>query len=261
MSLLDILRGLVRRWYVVLPGILLAAAGAFGAWTVVPPDYERSAFQLLLPGQGTLPEGASNPFLYLGGLTAPADVLVRAAGSEDSLRSILEEHPSVEIEIVRDAAAAGPMVLTKVTAPSDAEAGDVLEFVVQKTTDTLEDLQAAEGIPEADRIVIALVSMEEEGIARQRDRLVASVGVGVGIAIVTLVLASVMDGLATRSRRRKHVAPVAREEEIEPTIGDRRQTRRLRRSPSDDGHVENEAHGDEPATRASDDPMPDHSSR
>lgn len=256
MSLLDILRGLVRRWYVVLPGMLLAAAGAFGAWTVVPPDYERSAFQLLLPGQGTLPEGASNPFLYLGGLTAPADVLVRAASSEDSLRSILDEHPSVEIEIVRDAAAAGPMILTKVTAPSDAEAGDVLTFVVQKTTDTLETLQAAEGIPEADRIVIALVSIEEEGVARQRDRLVASAGVGLGLAIVTLVLASVMDGLAARSRRRKPSSRVVRDEEVESTAGERRQTRRPRRSSAADGSVEDEAHGDGPETRSAD-PAPD----
>lgn len=257
MSLLDILRGLVRRWYVVLPGIVLAAAGAFGAWTVVPPDYERSAFQLLLPGRGTLPEGASNPFLYLGGLTAPADVLVRAAGSEDSLKPILQEHPSAEIEIVRDAAAAGPMILTKVTAPSDAEAGDVLEFVVQKTTDTLEALQSAEGIPEADRIVIALVSVEEEGVARQRDRLVASVGVGAGLTIVTLVLASVLDGLATRSRRRKSVPQVALDEEIEPPIGERRQTRRLRRSAAEEESAENGAYGDAPMTGAVDDPTPD----
>ena len=63
-----------RRWYITLPGLLLAGLLAFGAWYVVPPSYQRSASEFLVPGTGSLPENA-NPFLYLSGLSQVADVL------------------------------------------------------------------------------------------------------------------------------------------------------------------------------------------
>lgn len=219
MNLLDTLRGLARRWYIVVPGILLAIGAALGAWMLVPPAYERTASQLLLPGLGTLPEGASNPYLYLGGLSAPADVLVRAIGSEDALRSTLEEFPGAEIEITRDPAASGPVVLMRVTARTDSDAGAILEALLREAAVTLNDMQADEGIPARDRITITQVSIDTEGTVQQRQRLVASVGAGLGVLLLALVLASVIDGLATRSARKPH-APEDASGEDDPDDGD-----------------------------------------
>ena len=88
------LSGLWRRWYIVFPGLIVAAAVAVGAWSVIPPGYERSATQLLIPGADSLPEGA-NPYLFLGGLSPAADVLVRAIGAENVLNDVVEDHPGV----------------------------------------------------------------------------------------------------------------------------------------------------------------------
>lgn len=203
MNVLDTVRGLMRRWYLVIPGMGLAFAAALGLWTMIDPPYERTASQLLLPGTGTLPEGASNPYLYLGGLTAPADVLVRAAGSADELRSIFDEHPSAEIEITRDPAASGPVVLTKVTGPTDAAAGEILTKVTENTAKTLEKLQEAEKIPAADRVTISTVSADERGIPQQRNRIIAAGGAGLGLFIMSLLIASLVDGFVMKSRRRE----------------------------------------------------------
>ncbi|MCT9002632.1 YveK family protein [Microbacterium memoriense] len=201
MTLLDLMRAFTRRWYIVIPGMVLAFVAAFGAWTVVAPTYERAASQLLLPGLGTLPEGATNPYLYLGGLTPPADVLVRAVSSEDVLRPVLEQNPGIKIEIARDPTASGPVIQTKVTAADDEVAGAVLEGLMASTTAALDDLQAEEGIPVRDRITITTVSVDAEGKVQQRDRVVASAGAGIILLVLSLVIASLVDGLVTRRGR------------------------------------------------------------
>ena len=47
MTLVGTLRGLLRRWYVVVPGLVLAVAAAVGCYLTVAPQYERTATQLL----------------------------------------------------------------------------------------------------------------------------------------------------------------------------------------------------------------------
>ncbi|WP_295014257.1 hypothetical protein [uncultured Microbacterium sp.] len=201
MNALDTLRGLLRRWYIVVPGIVLALVAAAGVWTTVHPAYQRTASQLLLPGRGTLPEGATNPYLYLGGLTAPADVLVRTVGSESALQPVLARHPGVQIEVLRDPVASGPVVLTKVTADDDRTAGSVLALMVAANADTLKQLQAKESIPENERITLSTLSVDEKGTPQQRGRIIAAGGVGIGVLVVAILVASLVDGLATRSRR------------------------------------------------------------
>ena len=41
MKFTETLRKLWRRWYIVLPGIIVAAAAAAGVWNVIPPGYEQ----------------------------------------------------------------------------------------------------------------------------------------------------------------------------------------------------------------------------
>ena len=62
MNISESLRGLLRRWYITFPGLILAVAVGLGAWLFLPVTYERSATQLLLPGAGNVPTKA-NPLL------------------------------------------------------------------------------------------------------------------------------------------------------------------------------------------------------
>ena len=204
MNLADTLRGLWRRWYIVIPGILLAAALAAGAWSVIPPGYERSSAQLLIPGESSMPEGA-NPYLFLGGLTPAADVLVRAVGSENEKNDVIEEYPGVEIKVTRDVSTAGPVILIAVTATSDADAEEVLGLVVNRTETLLDELQESEKIAATNRVTLLPVTVDSQSLLDQRNRFLAVAGVGLAGTALTLIVASLVEGLSVKRKRRGEV--------------------------------------------------------
>ncbi|WP_345801202.1 hypothetical protein AAIB33_17320 [Microbacterium sp. AZCO] len=208
MSLADLLSGLVRRWYITFPGIILAVAAAIGVWYVVPPGYERTATQLLLPGAQSMP-ASSNPLLYLGGLSNAADVLVRAVGSKNVVGDIKKEYPGVDVEVTRDASTAGPIILITVTAPSDAKAVAALDDLVIRTAGVLADLQNEEHILNTNRITVVPITVDEKSVLQERNRLVAVFAVGLAIAGLSILIAGLVDGVLRR-RRRRHEADAAR---------------------------------------------------
>lgn len=214
MNLADTLRGLVRRWYIVIPGLLVAVAVAIAAWQLIKPTYERTGTQLLLPGTASIPE-AGNPYLYLGGLSQAADVLVTAMSSENELGPILEDHPGAEIVVSRDPMTSGPQVLTTVTARSDAEAGEILAAVMVTTEDALDGLQDVDGITAGNRIGIKTITQDTQSTLGQKNRMLGVAAAGLGVVVVTLVTAALIDGMSTRRRRRGSAAG-ADEDEPEP---------------------------------------------
>lgn len=204
MNLIDTLRGLLRRWYILVAGLVLAVAVAFGSWTVVTPGYERTATQLLLPGRGTLPGSSPNPYLFLGGLTYAADVLVRAVGSENLVNEVTERYPGTDVTVTRDPTTAGPVILITVTAKSDADAKEVLAMLVDRTANTLEQIQIEENVAPRNQMTVTSVTVDEQSTIRQRTRLVVTVGAAGGIIVLSILVASLVDGLirsSTRGRR------------------------------------------------------------
>lgn len=201
MNLAETLRGLLRRWYIVVPGLLLAVAVAIGAWSVVKPAYERTATQLLIPGQLSLPENA-NPFLFLGGLSNAADVLVRAIASESVLNEVLADQAGAEVEISRDGSTSGPVILITVTGRTDAQAELILGELVERTATQLDALQDAEQIPADNRITVMPITIDDVSTLQQRDRLVVSGAAGLAVAALAVVVASLVDGLGRQRRRR-----------------------------------------------------------
>ncbi|TQJ30604.1 hypothetical protein [Microbacterium sp. SLBN-146] len=215
MNVVGTLRGLLRRWYIVVPGILLAAGAAFGAWQVVSPGYERSATQLLLPGAESLPENA-NPFLFLGGLSNAADVLVRAVSSENVMNAALDGYTGVDVEVSRDGSTAGPVVLITVTAETDADAEAVLGTLVDETVVQLEQMQERENVQTVNRITVVPITVDDQSTLQQRDRLVAAAAAGVGVLALSIVLAALLDGLTLQRRRRASQATSAESDVDEP---------------------------------------------
>ncbi|MBG6056127.1 capsular polysaccharide biosynthesis protein [Salinibacterium sp. CAN_S4] len=203
MNLADTLRGLVRRWYIVIPGLLIAAVLAVVAFTSIKPDFERTATQLLLPGQGTIPEGATNPYLFLGGLTQSADVLVRSLNADEAAGEVVDKYPGAEIAASKDPSTSGPIILITVTAKSDADAEGALTDILSRSAGILERLQSDQNVRVVDRITISTLTQDQSSTLQQRNRLVATVGVGAGIAVLTILLASLLDGLSRRSPARE----------------------------------------------------------
>lgn len=214
MKFADTVLGLLRRWYIVFPGLLIAASVAVGAWFAIPPDYNRSATQLLLPGQNSIPEGG-NPYLFLGGLAPAADVLVRALGSENVINEVVDENPGIDVEISRDTTTAGPIILITVTATSDDAAEGVLDILIDRTTQVLAEFQEAENIPEPNRITVIPVTVDEESEEQPRSRVIAAAGAGLIGTVLTLLVAGLVDG---SSRRRRDKEPVTSERNSEDAV-------------------------------------------
>ncbi|WP_347344568.1 hypothetical protein [Microbacterium sp.] len=200
MKLADVLRMMLRRWYIVVPGILLAIASAVGAWNVVQPEYERQGSQIVLPGMSSLPEGATNPYLYLSGLALPTDIVAQAVMGQNVLNDVLEKYPDATVEVARTGTSA-PIITVTVTARSDADAEKLLATMMDRTVSTLESMQVAEGIEEGYRLSITTLAVDAESRPIQRTRMLLTGGAALGVLVVMLSLAALVDGLSTRRRR------------------------------------------------------------
>ncbi len=205
MNMTETLAGLWRRWYIVVPGLVLACAMAFGAWVVVKPSYERTATELLIPSSGSFAPNTGNPFLNLAGLNAAADVLVGSLSADDVAGKLMREHPSTKIVVARDLANSGPALLYTVTGDDDAELGRVLQVLVAQTGVILNRLQNDESIPSEFRMRAIPITFDTQGMIDQKGRATTTVLVGVGFAVFTILLAAIVDGLS----RRRTVAPTS----------------------------------------------------
>jgi hypothetical protein len=212
MNLADALRALVRRWYITAPGILLAVAVALAAWVTIKPAYERTATLLLLPNQSSVPTG-SNPYLYIGGLTQAADVIVRAVNSEAVTGEISSEHPGTEISVYRDPTTSGPVLLVDVTAPTDAAASEALEQTVTATSSALDDIQTKAHVTEEDRITMAPVTVDTSSTLVQKKRMMVAGGAPAAVVVITLLVVAAVDGHSQRRKRRAKAEGIVR---IEP---------------------------------------------
>ncbi|KQM81441.1 hypothetical protein [Agromyces sp. Leaf222] len=201
MNVLETLRGLLRRWYITLPGIIIALGLALAALVLTPPSYERSASQLLLPDRVSLPDDG-NPYLYISGLSLAADVLVRAVGSENTLNEMAERFPGVEIEVARDPSTVSPIIVVTATAAQDAEAGRALEAMIEQTVDTLDQMQEDDGIAPGSRIRVSTLTVDQQGITIQKTRYAFAAIALAGGLLLTIVVAALVDGLSVRRRRR-----------------------------------------------------------
>ncbi|GGH49070.1 hypothetical protein [Microbacterium album] len=233
MNIADTLRGLLRRWYIAAPGLLLAVAAAGAVWLHVPPTYERSATQLLLPGEASLPQPepvagqdddeevpGANPFLFLGGLTTAADVLVSAVGSPDSVSVATDLFEGSEVTVARDPRTSGPMLLVTVSAPSDRAAARLIDVMLDRTEQVLEELQTEQKVPEAARVRVSPIAVDSESVLRGRDRTLLAAAAGAATALLTLFVTAAVDGLARRPRRGGRRGQTADELVVVPAAGD-----------------------------------------
>jgi len=219
MNFLDTLKGLLRRWYVVVPGFLLAAGLAFGSWNMVHPEYERTGTRLLLPGKGTVPAGTTNPYLFLGGLTQAADIVVQVMKSEEQLGQVAAQYPGTDIVIQRDPTVSGPVVQIIVTSKDDDSTAAALDALMTRTTAVLDELQTEQKVKQDDRMSITTLTQDTSSTLKQKSRVVLTGGTFIAVSVLTLIAASLVDGLARPRRRRNPGAPGA-EGPGQPTQGE-----------------------------------------
>ncbi|HLS34106.1 Wzz/FepE/Etk N-terminal domain-containing protein [uncultured Georgenia sp.] len=204
MSLRELLRSLVRRWYVVLLGLLLTAGLAFVAVSAAPPTYESRAYVALLPGEATYPEN-SNPFLYLGGGTQIRDILLRVMTTDEVREAVLGDTPGAGFSVVPDPMG-GPLVLVAGVATTPNGALETTSAVLDQLPAVLDDLQASRQVPVRARFTTLVVSQDAKPtVVRSNTTRATVIAVAAGLAATVLVTVW-FDGMLSSRRRGRRAA-------------------------------------------------------
>jgi len=201
MNLADTMRALGRRWYISIPGLILAIAVALGGWVTIKPTYERTATLLLLPNKSSVPTG-DNPYLYIGGLTQAADVMVRAVNSDAVTGQIAGRYPGTKISVYRDPTTSGPVLLIDVTAKTDGAAAGALDETVTATGGALDDIQTKAHVTKDDRITLAPVTVDAASTLVQKTRMMTVGGAFVAVLLLVFFVVALIDGHLQRRKRR-----------------------------------------------------------
>ncbi|MBA4608138.1 hypothetical protein H1W00_06575 [Aeromicrobium sp. Marseille-Q0843] len=202
--LVEVIKTVLRRWYVVVAGLLLTGVLGYAAYSSTPPVYEASGTVLLLPPEDQVSgEGIKNPFLQLNNLDVPTSLVVARLNGDEVREQILEQQPGALYEVTTDPTMRGPVVLVQVSAQSAKATVDTLEAVLAAAPTALTDLQAQQDVPKGDSITSMQLAadLEATAVTRATTRAVVA-AVAVGLALTAGATAGI-DAIARRRRARR----------------------------------------------------------
>lgn len=192
----------LRRWYVVLIGLVLTLGLAAAAARSAQPTYQAEATAVLLPGESTIPEGG-NPFLYLGDLVQARDVVLQSLNSDAVKEEILGGRSDLDYLSVADILASGPMIVITTSAPSAEAALQLREEVLSALPVRLDTLQDEANTPTSARFEALTLSEDAKAVAEVRTQVRAVIAVGLLGLALSLLAAAAIDALArTRGEAR-----------------------------------------------------------
>lgn len=140
MHLNETARSLLRRWYLLLIGLLLTAGMSWYTFNYIQPTYEAHGSILLMPAEKTV-GNHGNPFLYLGGMSEVVDVVVMRSNAAESVDPIVKKFVGTEITTAADRMTSSPIVVVDITADSEKTALAALDATLNTVTGNLESMQ------------------------------------------------------------------------------------------------------------------------
>ncbi|MER7557266.1 hypothetical protein ABTZ46_10015 [Nocardioides sp. NPDC126508] len=217
MVLSEFVGAIRRRWYLAVIGILLTGVLGWSASAFVAPSYTARGLVLMLPSKNAVGPGG-NPFLGLGGLDLPARVVVAYYTSAPAQEAIAEVTPGASVTVSMEESTRGPVIAIDVSADSEANAIEALNFVADSIPETLGRLQDEVKAKGNARLRSQPLALDEtaavDGSGQLRARIMAVV---LGLAL-TAVLVYAIDGIMLRRRLAREES--ARAGEIVPDEAD-----------------------------------------
>lgn len=184
----DLAKGLLRRWYLVLFGILVTGFGGYMIFQIVPVNYEATSSIVLVPPATAVIEG-ENPYLYMGGLDQALSVLTVRMSAPLVADPILKDQPGLNFSIGKDVTTTGPIMLVGAEGPTEAQTLQVLDEVIKVVPENLAILQEQLGIPENARITTMTIVTDTKAKEVTKKQMRAFLGV-VALGLGTTVLAT-----------------------------------------------------------------------
>lgn len=201
MLLHDLGRGLLRRWYFVVIGVLLTACGALLLSSAVPPTHRATARVVLIP-PSSMVSADGNPFLFLGGLEQALGVLTVKLGSDAASEQVLQAYPGASYTAVKDAMSPGPIMLITAESESPENSLQVLDAVLKIVPENLENMQDQLNVPDPSRIT-ALTIVRDDATTKVLQSQLRAVLAGVALGLsMTVLLTGLLDRMLI-SRKKK----------------------------------------------------------
>ncbi|MET7473684.1 chain length determinant protein [Streptomyces sp. NPDC005648] len=243
MDLAEIFRVMRRRWYVLLPGLLLTAGLIVGVVLLVPVSYQSQSTVVLLNSQKATVAYDGNPFLSTQtSLTGMADSLARNLNSDVSIRELKSRGAKGTFEAKLADNAQGPLMWLTVTGTDKASVLASDKILTSYAKERLDQFQRQQKVTSKAMIRMTTIVPPQNPVAQTKTRIEYMVMAGALGLVLSLVLVFYVE-----ARRRSRAvprpveptlpeAPVQRvtEPEPEPETGERiaEQTMALRTPPS-----------------------------
>lgn len=230
MDLAEIFRVMRRRWYVLLPGLLLAAGLTVAVALSVPVTYQSQSTVVLLNSQKATVAYDGNPFLSTQtSLTGMADSLARNLNSDGSLRELKSRGASGTFEAKLADNAQGPLMWLTVTGTDQAGVLASDRILTAYAKERLEQFQKQQAVDPKAMIRMTTIVPPQNPVAQTKTRLeymVMAGGLGLVLTLVAVFFVEARRRSRTPERDEEPAVPPAAQEAVTE------QTMALRSQPS-----------------------------
>jgi hypothetical protein len=225
-----------RRWYVLLPGLLVTAGLIVGVLALVPVTYQSQSTVVLLNSQKATKAYDGNPFLSTQtSLTGMADSLARSLNSDVSLRELKSRGAKGTFEAKLADNAQGPLMWLTVTGTDKASVLASDKVFTSYAKDRLDQFQKQQSVAPKAMIRMTTIVPPQNPAAQTKTRLEYMVMAGLLGLVLSLVAVFYVE-----ARRRPRTA-AGQDDFPEPKAGEpvADQTIALRRPPAWSRSAEN----------------------
>ncbi|WP_322760159.1 hypothetical protein [Frankia sp. Cr2] len=198
----DFIGVLVRRWYILIVGIILTGLAGVGVRATIGPTFQAHAAVVVLPptsDAGTTSTAASrNPYLSLP-LGNTADVLTRIMGTE-SVRQELKAAHATSAYTIALVADGSPVLEIAATDTSPAAATNTASVLVKVAGTELEKLQVMQNVPKNAMIRASQLISPSEPDVLHGSQIRALLGVVALGLILSVTMCFIAEGAFTGRR-------------------------------------------------------------
>ncbi|MFD5146737.1 chain length determinant protein [Streptomyces sp. NPDC058401] len=207
MDLAEIWRVMRRRWYVLLPGLLLTAALITGVYLLVPVEYRSQSTVTLLNSKKATVAFDGNPFLSTqASLTGMADGLARNLNSDDSKADLKAQGLTGVYEAKIADNAQGPFMWLSVTGTDPAAVLNSDKLFTAYAEKRLLEFQAQQSVTPEAMIRMATIVPPQKPEAQTKTRLqylVMAAALGFVLSLVATFFVEARRRKADKPGRRK----------------------------------------------------------
>jgi hypothetical protein len=215
---------LIRRWYLVILGLIFAAIAALLTMDKVGPTYEAKGVMLIMPPVKTVQQSTGslgNPYFMLDGLTAIRDIVIglitaqathdelchgRADPTYEAMRvALCKPNPSVTYKAEADSTNNAPVILLTVDANSATNATVALNALEERVPRVLSNVQAGLSLQANAQITSIPLSTDTKPATVRKSQIRAGIVAGAGTLALSLLLIGLVDGLLAARRSKLEV--------------------------------------------------------